>query len=149
MSGRPTKKRPDRRRSELAQIHIARRDLGMDDATYRAMLISVVQTDSAKTLDEEGRRRVLDHLKSHGWRPTKPRRDSARPRILRGRGSRGRMLRKIEAFLAEANRPWSYALAILKRQGGPDRLEWAVGGQLAGVIAALDRDAARHGRRRG
>ena len=148
MSGSPQRPRPDRRRRELARIHIARRDLGMDDAAYRAMLISVVQTDSARNLDEEGRRRVLEHLQSRGWRP-KPRRDSARPRNLQAQDSRGRMLRKIEAFLAEADRPWTYAQSILKRQGGPDRLEWAVPGQLAGVIAALDRDAARHGRRRG
>ena len=44
--------------------------------------------------------------------------------------------------------PWKYARTILMRQGGPDRLEWAMPHHLAAVIAALDRDAKRHGRRR-
>ncbi len=145
---RPTPRGPgDRRRNELAQIHIAARDLGLDRPTYEAMLMSVVHTESAGGLDEEGRRRVLDHLRSLGWRPRQP--DPDRPRSLRGEGARAAMIRKIEAFLAEAGRPWRYALAILRRQGGPDRLEWATPVQLAAVIAALDRDAQRHGRRRG
>ena len=136
----------DRRRRELAMIHVARRDLGMDEPAYRAMLLSVVNTDTARVLDDEGRRRVLDHLRSRGWQPK--RQDPNRPHTLQAQDRRGRMMRKIEAFLAEAGRPWKYARSILVRQGGPQRLEWATPGQLGDVIAALDRDAKRHGRRR-
>lgn len=135
-----------RRRRQLAAIHIASRDLGLDESAYCAMLLSVVGVPSAKDLDDEGRRRVLDHLRDLGWQPKRP--DPHRPRNLHVQDVRGRLLGKIEAFLSEAGRPWKYARTILMRQGGPDRLEWAQPHHLSAVIAALDRDAKRHGRRR-
>jgi len=64
-------------------------------------------------------------------------------------------MKKIEALLSEKGRvegsyvPWDYAKAILQRQCGVERLEWASPEQLRGLIAALDKDARRKGRRRG
>lgn len=135
-----------RRRRELAAIHIAARELGLDESAYGAMLLSVVGVPSAKDLDDEGRQRVLDRLRDLGWQPKRA--DPHRPRNLHAQDVRGRLLGKIGAFLSEAGRPWKYARTILMRQGGPDRLEWAQPHHLAAVIAALDRDAKRHGRRR-
>lgn len=67
---------PNRRRSpngkpersnELAKIHIAKAQLGLDDDTYRAMLWSVARVRSAKDLDAGGREAVLRHLRGCGW----------------------------------------------------------------------------------
>ena len=62
-----TTKAPTRNR-ELAQIHIARQQLGMDDDAYRDVLWTVARVRSAADLDWSGRKRVLDHLKACGFK---------------------------------------------------------------------------------
>ena len=59
------------RRSQLAKIHIAKKQLGMDDEEYRAMLHSVARVTSAADLDLHGRERVIAHLKRCGARFTR------------------------------------------------------------------------------
>jgi len=57
------------RTTELAQIHIAKKQLGMDDDTYRAMLQNITGKDSSKDMDITDRYRVLAHLKKVGFKP--------------------------------------------------------------------------------
>lgn len=57
------------RQTELAQIHIARKDLGMEDDAYRAMLIDVAKVDSSAKLDFAGRHAVIHRMKQLGWKP--------------------------------------------------------------------------------
>jgi uncharacterized protein DUF1018 len=59
---------------------------------------------------------------------------------------KGKMLKKIEAILAEAGRPWSYVHTMTKRMFGLDRVEWCHPGQLHKLISSLMYDAKRHGR---
>ena len=63
----------DIRNRELAQIHIAKAALGLDEETYRDMLWTVARVRTAAELDWGGRKRVLEHLKACGWnnRPAK------------------------------------------------------------------------------
>lgn len=61
--------RRDNRRTDLAKIHIARKQLGMSEDVYRAMLQSVAGVASAGDLDLRGRGKVLQHLKQLGWKP--------------------------------------------------------------------------------
>lgn len=69
----PNKKRGRPARSnELAKIHIAKGQLGLDDDTYRAMLWSVARVRSAKDLDAGGREAVLKHLRAVGWKDKAP-----------------------------------------------------------------------------
>ena len=49
---------PAVRTRELAQIHIARQQLGMDDETYRSVLWTVARVRSAADLDWSGRKRA-------------------------------------------------------------------------------------------
>lgn len=64
----------DQRKSDLAKIHIARKDMRLDDDTYRAVIAQVGQaaSGSSKDLTATGRARVLAHFRSKGWKP-KPR----------------------------------------------------------------------------
>lgn len=133
--------RRDRRSRELAAIHAAARELGMDDDSYRAMLWTVARVRSAADLDDAGRRAVLDHLRERGWRP----RRRHRPRPAEDRAP---LLRRVYALLDD--RPVSYAEAILRHMYGdsaPARLEWCTPQQLRAIVAALYYDAKRHGRR--
>lgn len=54
------------RRTDLAKIHIGKKDLGMDDETYKAMLWTVARVHSAADLDEAGRQAVLSHMVARG-----------------------------------------------------------------------------------
>lgn len=52
----------------LAQIHIARQQLGMEDDDYRALLQRVTGRRSAAELSEPQRRAVIQELKRRGFK---------------------------------------------------------------------------------
>lgn len=122
------------KRAELAKIHIAKKELGMDDDTYRAMLQQVGGVASSKDLSAMGRANVLEHLKSHGFDSKKH--IPKKPNNL----SRSRQMGKIEALLADAGRPWAYAISMAKHMYKKERLEFCGGDELSGIIAALVKD---------
>lgn len=128
-----------RRRRQLAAIHAARRDLGLDDDAYRTLLWTVARVRSAADLDEHGRGAVLDHLRTRGW---------VAP--ARGRGGHARLpadrqalRRKIDAMLAEAGRPPAYGDALARRIAKTDRLDWCTPDGLRKIVAALTYDQRR------
>lgn len=55
-------------RSQLAVIKIAKKKLGLDDYTYRAVLRQHGGVESAKDLDARGFTAVMDHFKRCGFR---------------------------------------------------------------------------------
>ena len=59
---------------------------------------------------------------------------------------KGRLLKKIEALLAEAGRPWNYAHGMARRMFTIERVQWCEPFQLHKIVAALMYDAKRHGR---
>lgn len=135
----------DDRRVELAKIHIAKAQLGLDDETYRAMLWTIGRVRSAADLGIEGRRAVLEHLVARGFKAVKK---SGRPTDIHGAkpavpAARQAQVSKIEALLADAERPWAYAGAMARRICKVDRIEWCTAEQLGKIIAALSYDAKR------
>lgn len=145
-------------KSLLAKVHVAKKQLGLSNDDYRAVLLEQFGQDSAGRLTDAQLRKLVAHFRGLGWQDApkaRSRNDThGRPRNLdrKGYNSRTAMMEKIEAMLAEKGRdekghiPWSYAASILKRQCGVERLEFASCEQLKGVIAALYRDAKRKGR---
>ena len=130
----------DTRRADLAKIHIARQQLGMDDTTYRALLQRVAGVTSSAALDERGRRAVLQALRQLGWQPTATPKHGRRPHVARDRQA---MLDRIEAHLTEAGRPWNYLQPMVKRFG-VERVEFLTADQLYKVLQMLEMDARRH-----
>lgn len=127
----------DRRRAELAKIHILKKQLGLDDDTYRAVLWGVARVDSARDLDAHGRGAVIDQLQS--------RVPGAPPPRVRAPIDRTPIVRKVYALLGK--RPVGYAMGILGQmygRGAPERLEWASVPQLRKLVAALEYDRRRH-----
>lgn len=57
------------RTQEIAKIHVAKRDLDLNDEAYRAVLLEVAGVDSAATLDWKQRAVVLKRMEEPGWRP--------------------------------------------------------------------------------
>jgi phage gp16-like protein len=58
-----------RRRAELAMIHLAKKQLGMTDEDYRAMLHNIAGTTSSAHLNTAGRSQIIEHLKKCGFKP--------------------------------------------------------------------------------
>lgn len=61
----------DARRGELAKIHIAKKDLALDDDSYRQVIANIgkAKSGSSADLSSLGRARVLQHFISKGWKP--------------------------------------------------------------------------------
>lgn len=121
----------DPRNRVLAAIHCARRDLKLDEDTYRDMLEKVAGVRSAKDLDDAGRQRVLDHMRSLGALKA-----TAFPRQPKNMHVKLE-LTKVEALLAESKLSWAYADAIAKQMFRIQRVQWLDAVQLRAVITAL------------
>ncbi len=140
---------PDDRRRELAQIHIAKKDLGLDEDTYRAMLWSIGRVKSAGDLNAEGRRQVLDHLKRSGFKARKSPGNSHKNMssdwgwVNNAAPDRQPMLRKIAVMLKSDGREKAYADAIAKQMHGVDLVEFCKPDQLHKIITALVFDQRR------
>jgi phage gp16-like protein len=135
------------RKSELAKIHIAKKQLALDDGEYRALMLAVTGQQSAADLDWQGRKNLLDHFKKLGFKVKSKAGGRIQPRVAKDRMPR---MRKIGALLAEAKLPWSYADGIAKKlfkREGIERIEFCDGAQLSDVIAALVLDAKRRARK--
>jgi len=101
-----------------AAVHIAKKDLALDDATYRGVLRSnFMGVDSATFLDEGQLERLLRIFKAWGWQSSQAEGsgDPAQVQALRKRLMD--MAAGIE--LGEAR-----LAGLVKKQAGIDNLEW-------------------------
>lgn len=127
----------------LSKIHVARAQLGLADADYRALLARVAGVDSAARLDARGRVAVLDEFKRLGWAP---RVNGA----AKGKASPKAHVRKVFALwgaleraglLRDASRK---ALdAFVQRQTGVASVEWLTPEQATKVTEGLKAMLAR------
>lgn len=131
-------------RGKLAQVHIARQQLGLSDDDYRAILARSAGVNSAKELTNRNVGAVLHEFRRLGWQP-KPAKRAGRkaPRPPRGRA---RVMAKIEAMLTEAGRPWAYADGMARHMFQVERVDWLDDGQLHKLMQAMIIDAKRQGR---
>lgn len=53
--------------SALSAIHVAKKQLGLDDDTYRAALVQVTGKGSTKDMSETERRKVVEHFRNKGF----------------------------------------------------------------------------------
>lgn len=132
------------RNAELAQIHLAKKQLQLDDDTYRAVLWTVARVKSAKDLDWTGRKALIEHFKAKGWKPAAPKK--ARAAKPAAHGQEG-LLRALWADLHAAGKvrvDTDAALsAWLVRNKWPQRAEWLSQAQLTAAIEGLKQWLAR------
>jgi phage gp16-like protein len=132
------------RNLQLSKIHIAKKDLGLDDETYRALLARVAGVRSAKDLNPRQIGAVLAEFTRLGWESSPAKKHGRKtPAVAL---DRTKLVGKIEAFLAEAKRSWAYADGMALRMFKVERVEWLDPGQLQKMVAALTYDARRHAR---
>lgn len=115
------------RKAALAKIHVAKKQLDLDESEYRDLLEEVAGVRSAKDLDEVGLSKVLKALQSLGFKASSTTKLSPK---TRSKPNPDR-LDKIRAMWIELGRlgvvrnPSEDALtAFVRRLTGIDRLEW-------------------------
>ena len=138
-------------RPMLAKVQIARKDLGLDEDTYRAVLERLTGQRSAAGLSDRQLETVLDEFKAKGWTP----------KVVNGRGSsRPAGPRPADHPVAKKARAMWISLhqlgvvenaseqaleAFAKRQLGVERMQWMDQGMGFKLIEALKMMAQRHG----
>lgn len=140
-------------RAALAKVHIAKKELGLDDGAYRAMLERITGRSSAKDCTEADLGRVLDELKAKGWKP--------RLKVVAsGPGAAGRRAALASSPVAKKARAMWISLHQLgavrdpsekalesfgRRQLGVEKLQWANQSHGFRLIEALKAMAEREG----
>jgi phage gp16-like protein len=125
-----------RRKNELAMIHIAKTELGLDDDLYRCLLKQTCGVESAADLDEQGRKTFIRLLRSKGALKKGKGKTAGKPHNF-NEASRKRLMSKIEALLADAGLPWSYADTLAKRLCKVDSLAFVKVEDLRKIIVPL------------
>lgn len=134
------------RRSMLAKIHVAKKQLQLADDDYRQILLDSAGRTSAGDCTEAELERVLKRLSEIGFKPL------VKPGALSTRPAQHPMARKARAMwislyhLGAVEKPSEQALeAFAKRQLKCDRLVWADQSQGYKLIEGLKAMAERHG----
>ena len=124
------------RNSLIKLIHVARRDLNLDETNYRAILFAQGGNESLSAMPVDGMKKVLDYLKAQGFkvRTTKTDRKQAT-------GKDASKVRALWLFLHELGAvrdPSEAALtAYVKRIAKVDDVQWMRGVRVESVIESL------------
>ena len=135
-------------RKLLAKIHIAKKQLGIDDAVYREILRQEFGVDSSRFLDNRQANKLIERFKSAGWQEKNTfkkfddlgRRDVYAPSP--------KALRKIEAMwhdIYRGNSETSHLRQFLFKQFRVSDLRFLERHQAYQCIEALKAMAARKG----
>jgi len=139
---------PDLRKREIAMIKIGVKQLGMDDATYREMLMHLTQKRSAADLDDAGRNKVLGWIKAKGWKPvrsvTNPRPDNEWAFVDKAATDRRPLLRKIIMLARQLGYDKaSVETLAIRMWGGVQKLEFCDANMLRAIVAELNQQVGR------
>ena len=120
------------RNQRIAAIHMGKKQLGLDDDTYRDMLEQVTGKRSAKDMTDDDLVKVIQHLDQLGF----SKRDFGnKPKV---KLSKEALIGKIEAHLTENKLHWNYAKGIAKQMFQKEALEFCTENQLWRIVAALE-----------
>ncbi len=121
---------PPRRRALYAKIHIAKKQLGMSEQAYRALLAQRFGVDSSVQLSTRGLVRLASYFDDLGF-VSKTKYSAADNRKLQ--------LKKIWALSYALGRPVpAYADAVAKKMYNIDKVVWCDPVKLRGIISALN-----------
>lgn len=117
--------------------------LQWDDATYRQTLERLTGKNSASRCSLQELETVKEYMHAAGF-PRQSRKHGRRPSVPKTREG---LLSKVEALLADAGRPWSYAESMAKRMFSRERVDWLTTEELTKLLQALAVDAKRRAKR--
>lgn len=141
-------RQPADRQRLIRLIHVAKRDLSMDDDTYRTILQRIGKKASAADLTVPELEKVLEHLKRSGFK-VRSKGKPAQAKLSRPLAQDGesKKIRALWLFLHElgaVKNPSEEALAAyVKRIAGVDALQWINGKQAERLIETMKKWAMR------
>lgn len=127
-------KQADTRKKKIGKIHVGKTKLGLDDDTYRAMLMAQTGKNSCAQMTGWELDRVLSHLKTKGFGDDKP--DVGRMPLRQAQHTP--MMNKIKVLLQQTGKTWQYAHGIAKKMFDVDTVQQCNTEQMRKVIAALN-----------
>ncbi len=127
------RRKPDERRGLLAKVHIAKKDLGLSQVEYDAIL-SGFKVTSSRDMTIPQLERLVRYMKHLGWTARRAK------GVERGaKGSQVDALRERAAALGEGFDPKRLA-GLVRKICGAERLEWCTDiGKLKRLLAVLEK----------
>lgn len=137
-----------RRRLLIGKVHVAKKELGLDETLYRDLLFRITGYSSAADCSDEQLIELIDEFKRQGWQ-AKPKQQVSRAGSKRADHKTARKARALWislGHLGAVENPSEQALeAFAKRQLGCDRMQWADQTMMFKLIEALKAMALREG----
>lgn len=127
-SGAP---KPANRRALLAQIHMAQKQLALEEDSYRAILLRITGQGSAKDIPDGGLVAVVAEFRRLGWKDRPFRPGSKKPHVRKVWAVWGSMKGLLRDPSADGLRGY------VKRMAGVDDPEWLTGEQANKVVEGL------------
>ncbi|QKJ05487.1 gp16 family protein [Yersinia bercovieri] len=124
-------------------IHVGKSALAWDDETYRDVIYRLTGKTSSAHCSIEQQERIVAYMRAHGFEPKPTPKRGRRPSVP---ASKKTILSKIEALLADANRPWDYAESMAQHMFQVRYVDWLPLDQLTKLMQALIIDAKRRGK---
>ena len=129
----------DKRKLLIKLIHVAKRELAMDDDTYRGILLSIGNVNSSSKLSISKLELVLEHFKQAGFKivPNKA------GNLKRANDPQSKKIRALWLQLYDlgaVKNPSEYSLSLYaKRITGVSHLSWLSSDQSSQIIETLKR----------
>lgn len=141
------------RRGMLAKVHLAAKELGLDDDTRRDVLERVTGHRSSADCTDAQLDLVLAEFRARGWRPKPGKAASAAARPAAPKAATSPIALKARALWKSLDNLGALSgggserslEAFAKRQLGVDRLQWADQSKASSLIDALKAWAEREG----
>lgn len=114
-----------KRKQLMAQIHIAKNQLGMEEENYRATLQRITGKDSCSEMKTSELVDVVQEMKRLGFKPKSTERSQKKhgkkPSVTQ---SKEALISKIEAIIADLNLSWDYVHEMANRMFAIERVQW-------------------------
>lgn len=118
----------------MAKVHIGKKDLGLDDDTYRDVLWRVTGKRSCSDMSIAQLQDVVKDMESSGFKPKATPKHGKKPDVIKRRKN---LMSKIEAILADMGLHWNYAHGMADKMFQIKRLQFLSDNQLYKVTQAL------------
>ena len=118
----------------MAKIHIGKKDLHLDDDTYRDVLWRVTGKRSCKDMTIAQLQDVAKDMQNSGFKPKTTPKHGKKPSVTKRRQG---LIDKIEAILADMGLHWNYAHGVGEQMFQIKRLQFLNDQQLYKVTQAL------------
>lgn len=118
----------------MAKIHIAKKDLGLDDDTYRDVLWRVTGKRSCKDMTIAQLQDVVKDMEASGFKPKSAPKHGKKPSVV---SKREPLMGKIHAMLTDMGLHWNYAHGMADSMFKIKRLQWLNDSQLYKLTQAL------------